>query len=72
MVDELRQAIEDAQQQPEEVQRHIAEVIALAIEEAEWDDLVSSPESRAFLAQLAQEAREANASGTARDLDELL
>ncbi|MEO7000625.1 MAG: hypothetical protein ABI068_02345 [Ktedonobacterales bacterium] len=70
IVDELRQAIEVAQQQSEIVQRHIAEMIAFAIEEAQWDDLVSTPESQAFLAQLAQEAREAN--GTARDLNELL
>lgn len=72
MVDELRQAIEQAQQQPEEVQRQIAELIALALEEREWDALVSTPESQRFLAELAEEARAEIAAGTTRDLDELL
>ncbi|HLJ80886.1 MAG TPA: hypothetical protein VKT52_05320 [Ktedonobacterales bacterium] len=72
MVEELRQVFEQAQQQPEDVQRHIAEMIALALEEAEWDALVSTPESQRFLAKLAQEARAEAAAGTTRDLDELL
>lgn len=72
MVEELRQVFEQAQQQPEDVQRHIAEMIALALEEAEWDTLVSTPESQEFLAELAREAREETATGTTRDLNELL
>jgi len=72
MVDELREVFEQAQEQPEDVQRHIAEVVALALEEAEWDALVSTPESKRFLAQLAEEARAENAAGLTRDLDELL
>lgn len=72
MVDELRQAIEQAQQQPEEVQRQIAELIALALEEREWDALVSTPESQQFLAELSREIDEQIAAGEIRDLDELL
>lgn len=72
MVDELRQAIEQAQRQPEEVQRRIAELIALALKEREWDALVTTPESQRFLAELAAEARSEIAAGTTRDLDELL
>ncbi len=72
MVDELRRAVEAAERQPDELQRHIAELIALALEEAEWDALVATPESQAFLAQLAEEARAEKAAGTTRDLDELL
>lgn len=67
MVDELRQVIEQAQQQPEEVQRHIAELIALALEEREWDALVSTPESQRFLAELSREIDEQIAAGEVED-----
>lgn len=63
MVDELRQAIEQAEMQPDEVQRRIAQLIREQIEEREWDELVSTPESQAFLKQLAEETRAAIASG---------
>ena len=63
MVDELRVAIERAQQQPDEVQRRVARLIAEAIEEHEWDALVATPESQAFLAGLAAETRAAIAAG---------
>ena len=72
MVDELRRAFDQAATQPEAVQRHIAEMIALALEEAEWDEIASTPESQRFLAELADEARAEIAAGTTRDLDELL
>jgi delta 1-pyrroline-5-carboxylate dehydrogenase len=72
VIDELRRAIQIAEQQPEALQHHIAELIALAIEEAEWDAIVSTPESQDFLAQLAEEARTETEAGTTRDLDELL
>jgi len=72
MVDELRQVFEQVQEQPDDVQRHIAELVALALEEAEWDAIVSTPESKRFLAQLAEEAQAENAAGSTRDLDELL
>ena len=72
MVDELRHVIEQAERQPEDIQRHIAELVALALEEAEWDTLVSTPKSQEVLARLAEEARAEIAAGTTRDLDELL
>ncbi|HUY76888.1 MAG TPA: hypothetical protein VMV29_08955 [Ktedonobacterales bacterium] len=67
MVDELRVAIERAQQQPDEVQRRIAQLIAEEIEEQEWDTLVATPESQAFLAELAAETRAAIAAGETED-----
>ena len=72
MIEELRLMVEQAQREPEDIQRHIAELIALALEEREWDELVSSPESQRVLAELAAEARAEMAAGTTRDLDELL
>lgn len=38
---------------------------------AEWDVLVSTPESQRFLADLAAEARVEIAVGTTQDVDEL-
>jgi F0F1-type ATP synthase membrane subunit b/b' len=72
MVNELRHVFEQAERQPEDVQRPIAEMIALALEEAEWDALVSTPKSQEVLARLAEEARAEIVAGTTRDLDELL
>jgi len=63
MVDELRLAIEQAQQQSDDLQRHIAQLIAEAIEEQEWDALVATPESQAFLDELVAETRAAIAAG---------
>lgn len=63
MVEELRQVFELAQQQPEDVQRRIAELIALEQEQREWDALVSTRESQQLLARLAAEAREDVARG---------
>jgi hypothetical protein len=63
MVEDLRQVVELAQQQPEDVQRRIAAVIALELEQREWDALVSTPESQQLLARLAAEAREDIARG---------
>ena len=72
MVDELRRVFDLAQQQPEKVQRDIAEMIAHALEDAEWDLIASTPESQRFLADLADEALAEIATGTTRDLDESL
>lgn len=63
MVDELRHAIAQAEQQPEDMQRRIAELITQALEEQEWDSLTSTPESQAFLAQLSREIDEQEAAG---------
>lgn len=70
--DELRRAVEAAEQQPEEVQHQIAQAIALAIENAEWHAMVSSPESQEFLVELRDEAKAEWTAGTTGDLDELL
>ncbi|HEY7780836.1 MAG TPA: hypothetical protein VIC85_11555 [Ktedonobacterales bacterium] len=58
MVDELRVAIEHALRRPDEVQRQIAEMMESQLEEQEWDALVSTPESQAFLARLSREIDE--------------
>ena len=63
MVEELRHAIAQAEQQSEEMQRRIAELITLALEEQEWDALISTPESQAYLAQLSREIDEQTAAG---------
>lgn len=67
MVEELRRAIEHAGQQPEEVQRRIAELIELQLEEQEWGALTSTPESQAFLAQLSRKIDEQEAAGEVED-----
>lgn len=67
MVDELRHAIAQAEQQPEDMQRRIAELITLALEEQEWDALTSTPESQAYLAQLSSEIDEQEAKGEVED-----
>ncbi|MCA1599732.1 MAG: hypothetical protein LC769_12105 [Chloroflexi bacterium] len=72
MVEELRQVFERVQQQPDEVQRRIAAMIALELEERDWDILVGGPESQRFLLELTAEARAEIAAGKTRDLDELL
>jgi hypothetical protein len=72
MIDELRRAIEAAEKQSEAIQHRIADAIAEAIEEAEWDALASTPESQSFLGKVAEEAGKETEAGTTRDLDELL
>jgi hypothetical protein len=72
MVKELQHVVAQVEREPEDVQRQIAEVIAMELEERTWQRLVSTPESQHFLAQLAGEARAEIAAGTTRDLDELL
>ena len=42
MIDELREAIERLRQQPEAVQRHIAELIQQALQEAQTGDAPDS------------------------------
>ena len=63
MVEELRQAIAQVEQQPEDMQRRIAEVITLALEEQEWDALTNTPESQTYLARLSREIDEQEAAG---------
>ena len=59
MVDELRQALralDAARALSPEAQRQIATIIEEEIEQREWDALVSSPRSKAFLQRLIAEA----------------
>ncbi len=58
MVEELRQALDVLGQLPEEEQRQIAQLVLEEIEQRQWDELVSSPRSKAFLKRLIAEARE--------------
>ncbi len=58
MVEELRQALDVLGQLPEEEQRQIAQLVLEEIEQREWDKLVSSPRSKAFLKRLIAEAKE--------------
>jgi hypothetical protein len=67
MVEELRRAIEHAQQQPEDIQRRIAELIELQLEEQEWDALTSSAASQAYLARLSREIDEQEVAGEVED-----
>jgi siroheme synthase (precorrin-2 oxidase/ferrochelatase) len=65
MVNELRQAIEEALQQPEEMQRGLAQRIREWLEEAreerERDAIVGSPHGQETLAKLVAEAHEERA-----------
>ena len=63
MVEELRHAIAQVEQQPEDIQQRIAELITLTLEEQEWDALTATPESQAYLAQLSREIDEQEAAG---------
>ncbi len=58
MVEELREALDLLGQLPEEQQRHIAHLVLEEIEQREWDELVSSPRSKAFLKHLIAEAKQ--------------
>lgn len=57
MVDELREALDLLGQLPDEEQRKIAQIVLEEIEQREWDQLVSSPRSKAFLKRLIAEAK---------------
>ncbi len=57
MVDELREALDLLGQLPDEEQRQIAQIVLEEIEQREWDQLVSSPRSKAFLKRLIAEAK---------------
>jgi len=57
MVDELRQALDMLGLLPDEEQRKIAQIVLEEIEQREWDQLVGSPRSKAFLKRLIAEAK---------------
>ena len=58
MVEELRQALDALGRLPEEEQCQIAQLVLVEIEQRQWDELVSSPRSKAFLKRLIAEAKE--------------
>jgi len=57
MVDELRQAIDMLGHLPDDEQRKIAHIVLEEIEQREWDKLISSPRSKAFVKRLIAEAK---------------
>ena len=70
----LEQAFREAEQLPEEDQKVIADFIVHFIhpdqgEEAEWDALVATPESQAFLDKMAEKVRERRAKGEFLEFD---
>ncbi len=67
MVEELREASEQAERQPEEIQRRIAQLITEELEEREWDALVSSAASQQFLAHLSAGIDTQEAAGEVED-----
>ncbi len=67
MVEELRHIFDRVQQQPDAVQRHIAEVIALELEASEWNAIVGSEEGQQTLERPAAEARAEIARGDVED-----
>lgn len=56
MSEKLRSAIEAIQHYPANVQDEIATQILAELEEREWDRLLATPESDAFLDMLEEEA----------------
>ncbi|MFI5277073.1 MAG: hypothetical protein ACHQ1E_07375 [Ktedonobacterales bacterium] len=76
MLDELKRAFEQAQQQSQEAQRDLAQRIqdwiAEQREEREWDALISSPAGQETLERLGAEAHEEIAQGKTHDLSDLL
>ncbi len=63
MTEQLREAFERAQQLPDDVQNALAERILDAIDEQEWDEIVSKPRVQKALRILAEEARQQEAAG---------
>ncbi len=67
MVDELRQVIEEMQQQTEATQRDLAQRIHAWLEEErdeqEWDAIIQSPKGQDTLRKLVAQAREEIARG---------
>jgi len=57
MVEELRRALDLLGRLPDEEQRQIAQLVLEEIEQREWDELVGSPRSKAFLKRLIAEAK---------------
>ncbi len=63
MTEQLREAFERAQQLSDDAQNALAVRILDAIDEQEWDEIVSKPRVRQTLRILAEEARQQEAAG---------
>jgi len=63
MTEQLRQAFERAQRLPDDAQNALAARILEAIDEQEWDEIVSKPHVRQALRTLAEEARKYEVTG---------
>ena len=63
MTEQLREAFERAQQLSDDAQNALAERILDAIDEQEWDEIVSKPRVRQALRIVAEEARQQEAAG---------
>lgn len=63
MTEQLREAFERAKQLSDDAQNALAERILDAIDEQEWDEIVSKPRVRQALRILAEEARQQEAAG---------
>lgn len=63
MTNQLQQAIERLQQLPIEEQNAIAERILEAIDEREWDKIVSTPHVQQAIIELTEEAKKQEAAG---------
>ena len=68
MVDELRHAVEHAQQLAEEAQRQLAAQMEEWLDEQEWDAIVGSPRGQQILAKIVAEAREDIARGETEEI----
>jgi len=63
MTELLKRVVSQVELLPAADQDAIAALIAEELEEREWDELISRPESQRFLERLAAEAREEDAAG---------
>lgn len=69
MTEMLKRAIAQVEQLPEQAQDELAVLIQAALDEKEWDMLVSSPDGQAALAQLVAEARQDIADGNIEEVE---
>ena len=67
MTEQLRQAFEQAQQLPENVQNFLAKRLLEEIEGREWEQIVSKPHVRATVRTLAEEAYKQYQRGDTED-----
>lgn len=75
MIDTLKRLIERLEQMREDEQAEVVrriEPIIEDVDEQKWDELLATPESIAFLDELAAEAKRERAAGLLIDLDAAL